>query len=126
MAIYPQTAIYIITFFLTVGLFIYSWPRRQGTGGHYLLAHLVALAIWEIGLLFESISMTSEMKVFWSQICYLGFPFVVPFFFMFILEYINQKKLTSWLTWLIFFIPILIMAAAWTNQWHHLIWSSFE
>jgi diguanylate cyclase (GGDEF)-like protein len=124
--ILPQAIIYAITFFFAGALFIFTWPRRRIPGGVYLLGHLVALSIWVIGLYFEAVSNSFQAKILWSQILYIGFTATVPFFFLFVLEYTNQTKIRWSFAAVFFIVPLLIDIAAWTNQWHHLLWTGFH
>jgi PAS domain S-box/diguanylate cyclase (GGDEF) domain len=124
--ILPQAIIYAITFFFAGAIFIFAWPRRKTPGGTYLLWHLVALEIWVLGLYFEAVSETMETKILWSQISYLGFTATVPFFFLFVLTYTNQTEVKRSFAASFFIVPFLTDIAAWTNQWHHLLWTGFH
>jgi len=126
MQILPHEVIYIITFFFTWAIFLLAWPRRHTSGGYFLLGHLASLAIWVFGLYFEAISYSITTKILWSQISYLGFTAVTPFFLLFVFAYTDQKSPKMSTAIGLFIMPILIDIAAWTNQWHHLLWTNFH
>jgi diguanylate cyclase (GGDEF)-like protein len=126
MIILPQVVVYAITLFFTAALFIITWPKRRTLGGNFLLLHLIALAIWVFGLLFEAISQTESSKIFWSQFSYIGFTTASPFLFLFIISYSQQRQLNWRFTSLFLIVPILTTIAAFTNQWHHLLWTNYH
>jgi len=126
MKILPHEIIYCVIFFFAAALFILAWPRKRTPGGYFLLGHLVALAVWVFGLYFEAVSTTMDTKILWSQICYLGFTAVTPFFFLFVVAYTNQRRVNPFFALSLFIVPLLTDIAAWTNQWHHLLWMNFH
>jgi diguanylate cyclase (GGDEF)-like protein/PAS domain S-box-containing protein len=126
MRLLPHEIIYAITFFLTCGLFTITWDRRHTPGGTFLLGQLVALAVWVFGLFFEALSTNISTKVLWTQICYFGFIAVTPFFFLFILTYTSQSRVKPAIVISLFIVPVFILLSAWTNQWHHLLWSNIH
>jgi len=122
----PHEIIYIITIIAATTVFLLAWPRRHTYGGTYFVCHLIALIIWVIGLFFEAISIESSTKIFWSQFSYFGVVSVTPFLFLFVLAYTSQEKVKPLLTVALFIIPVIVVAAAWTNPYHHLLWTSFR
>ena len=126
MHILPHEIIYTITFFFTWAIILLAWPRRRTPGGWFLIGHLVALSIWVLGLYFEAISSTINTRVLWSQISYLGFTAATPFFFLFIFSYTDQIRPRISFILCLFIIPLFIDISAWTNQYHHLLWTNFH
>jgi diguanylate cyclase (GGDEF)-like protein/PAS domain S-box-containing protein len=117
--------IYIIIFFFAAALFLLAWPRRKTPGGGFFICHLLGLAIWAIGLFFEAIGNIVSTRILWSQISYFGVVTVAPLLFMFVLAYTTQQKLSKRTVISLMVIPFLVLVAAWTNQWHHLLWPNF-
>jgi diguanylate cyclase (GGDEF)-like protein/PAS domain S-box-containing protein len=123
---YQLSIIYVILFFLAIALFILAWPRRKSPGGVFLLAHLICLSEWVFCQFFESIAATAPAKILWSQLCYLGFTTATPFFFLFVLAFVTQTKIKPGVIAEIMIIPVFTILAAFTNQWHHLLWTGFH
>ena len=125
MQILPHEIVYAIIFFFTSGLILIAWPKRHTIGATFFIGQSAALLIWVTGLFCEALSTTFASKILWSQISYIGFVAVTPFFFLFILAYTSQARVDKSTIIGIFIVPALILLAAWTNQWHHLLWSNF-
>lgn len=106
-------------------LFLLTWPRRKTPGGEYFALHLAGLAIWAIGLFFEAANTRESIKILWSQISYIGFVIVTPMFFLFVLAYTSQSKVNRLTFTSLLIVPFITLVAAWTNQWHHLLWTGF-
>jgi diguanylate cyclase (GGDEF)-like protein/PAS domain S-box-containing protein len=117
--------IYFIIFLCASTLFFLAWPRRKTSGGNYFIAHLISLDIWAIGLFFEAISLTQSTKVLWSQISYFGVVSIAPLLLLFVLNFTKQSQVKRSIVISLFIIPFLVLVAAWTNQWHHLLWPRF-
>ena len=121
----PHEIIYIVIFFCAAAVFWLAWPKRKIPGGLFFLFHLIALDIWVLGLFFEAGSINFLTKILWSQIFYCGFVSVVPFLLLFVLAYTSQTRVNLPIIIGVFLVPFFILIAAWTNQWHHLLWSNF-
>lgn len=104
----------------------FCWNRRGTPGATPLAWLMLAFAEWAVANAFEALVTTVPLKVFWSQVSYFGTSAAPVFFLLFTLEYSQQFK---WLTrrniGLLFVIPAITLAMAWTNDWHHLLWSQF-
>jgi diguanylate cyclase (GGDEF)-like protein len=125
MNLHLHAIVYIIIFLCAAAVFLLAWPRRKTSGGKFFIFHLITLAIWDFGLLCEAESTSIATKVFWSQISYLGFVFVTPLLYLFVLEYTSQEKVRFRSFIVLMIIPALVLVAAWTNNLHHLLWTSF-
>jgi diguanylate cyclase (GGDEF)-like protein/PAS domain S-box-containing protein len=125
MNLYLHEIVYIIILFCAAALFLLAWPRRKNPGGGFFVCHLIALVIWDIGLLCEAESVVRETKILWSQISYLGVVTVAPLLFLFILAYTSQEKVSLRSSISLMVVPAVVLIAAWTNEWHHLLWPWF-
>ena len=122
---FPVSIFYVVLFFLAVFLFFLALPRRNNAGGVFLLGHLASLSLWVFCAFFESIVITQSAKILWSQLEYIGLAAATPFFFLFVLAYTTQKKIKPQIIIELMIIPLLTVLAAFTNQWHHLLWTGF-
>lgn len=125
MNLQPHAIVYIIIFFCASSLFLLAWPRRRTFGGNFFLLHLVSLVIWDLGLIIEAESKIISNKIFWSQFSYIGLVFVTPLLYLFLVAYTTQEKVSLRTIIPVMIIPVVVLAGAWTNSMHHLLWPWF-
>ena len=125
-----QFSSYIAILFLNLLLSLivahFTLRLRDKPGGLPLGLLMLAVAEWSFALIFEATAATIPAKVFWSKIEYLGITSSPVFLLLFALEFTHREKWLQrrYLTcyWI---IPIISLALSFTNEWHHLIWTSF-
>jgi signal transduction histidine kinase len=103
---------------------VYGLRTRQATpGGRPAAAFLIALTIWLFGRLLEDAAPDLAGKVFWARVEYFGIATVPVFWLLFALEFARGLRF-PWPrpAWLLFAVPVLTIAAAWTNDTHRLLW----
>jgi len=102
------------------------WRRRTAPGGMALFWLMLAIVEWQLTGACEAAAVGIPAKILWSKISYVGTLSAPVFLFIFALKYSRQEK---WLTRrnlaLLWLIPAITFALAVTNEWHHLIWTSF-
>lgn len=85
---------------------------------------MLATSQWTLSGSLEMSAISMADKLFWSQVEYIGTLSAPVFLLLFALEYNQLRKLlVSRYVILLFIIPILTLLLAFTNQWHHLIWT---
>lgn len=93
----------------------------------WLFLMLAAMIEWTLCDALEQSVVEFSGHLFWSQMSYFGSTTLSVFLLLFALEYTGRK---SWLTRrtipLLFILPAVITIAAFTNDWHHLIWPGFS
>jgi len=100
--------------------------RRAIPGRNFLTLLLIAIAEWSLGAAFESASVGIPAKIFWSKVAYIGTTTAPVLYLIFVLEYLDLgKRLTRRDRFFIWLIPVTTMIMAATNEWHHLLWSTF-
>ncbi len=102
-----------------------GWPKRHVFGGGFFLVFTSALVIWLIGSTAETFATSQAQKILWSQISYIGFVQAIPFLFLFIISYVQQKKQPWQLITALLFIPFVTLFLAWTNGLHGWLWSGY-
>jgi diguanylate cyclase (GGDEF)-like protein/PAS domain S-box-containing protein len=122
----PYSILCFITALLSAFVAGVAWKRRSVKGGLPLALLMIAVAEWSLGAAFEYATVSIQGKIFWSILEYAGSLSAPVFFLLFAIDYNN---LVGWLKSrnipFLFIVPIITWGLAITNQWHHLIWTSF-
>lgn len=102
-----------------------TWRRRAVSGALALSWLMLVVVVWALSSGLEAASGTLDAKILFAKIEYLGSSSAAPIFLIFSLTYARQNQ---WLKRrnliLLWSIPSIITLLAWTNEWHHLIWTS--
>lgn len=105
----------------------YAWRHRAVAGARSFMGMMAALVVWCFTGAMEFAVVPPELKILCSKWQYLGVCAVTPFWFTFALGYAN---LGAWLTRrrlaLLWALPVTTVLMAFTNEWHHAVWSSFK
>ena len=122
----PYVFGYFVTAAISLAVAFVSWRRRTVPCGASLAWIMLAIAQWSFAGALEMAAISIPAKVFWSQVAYLGNTTSPVLLLIFALEYTHQR---NWLTprkiaaYLV--LPLITIAMAVTNAWHHLVWTSF-
>lgn len=101
--------------------------RREVRGGRALGMMLLAAALWAACDAIELHLPTVEGRQLISQIQYLGVVSCAPFFFHAAMELARlEARLTLPVKFLVWSVPLVTLAIAWTSDWHQLLWTSIE
>mgnify|MGYP000936757248 CR=1 FL=1 len=125
-----QLDLIIITIFITAivaailtGM---AWRRRNTTGGLQLACLMLGVTIWSFFTALEFTASSLIVRIWLSRFQYFGITTVPVSYLIFALEYTNhtkwRKKEYFLLMWL---IPVITIILAFTNDFHHLIWTKF-
>jgi len=106
---------------LAIILFAFTWRIRNSSGVKYFALFLLACSIWDFSCIFELSSTVLSTKILFSKISYFGASTVATFWFFFAITFSQKNKLLKnyKLFWI---IPFMVIAAAWTNEFHKLVW----
>lgn len=121
---------YIILIFASIVLnswmlvFTYLKTRgKPGAAGYMCLT--IAAIVYALGYAMELQSNSLEEAVFWLKIEYIGIPVIPSFCLVMVLDYMGLERYLSRKGLLvIFFIPIVSYILYYTNNYHHLFYSS--
>lgn len=121
------TVTYALSATVSVAAALAIFRRREVRGGRPLGRLLLAAALWALCDAIELHLPTVEGRQLISQIQYFGVISCAPFLFHAAMELARlESRITPAVTVLIWGIPLTTLALAWTNPWHHLIWTSIE
>lgn len=121
------TVAYSISALISVSAAAAVIRRREVRGGRALGFMLLAAALWAFCDAIEVHLPTVEGRRLISQIQYLGVVSCAPFFFQAAMELARlERLLTRPALFLVWAIPLMTLGMAWTNEWHHWLWTSIE
>lgn len=122
----PYVVICVVTSAIAAFVGWAAWQRRAMPGATSLALLMLAVTEWSLGAAFELAAVGIPAKVFWSKLEYFGTLTAPVFFLAFAIEY---NRLERWLTRrnvaLALAVPAVTTLLAFTNEWHHWIWTSF-
>jgi PAS domain S-box-containing protein len=124
---YDFTILSYVRFFsglIALGLIWLLWKKRNSSGALYLLTFELTAAIWAIGDGFEAAAITVSQKLHWAQVSYIGVTTSAVMFLLFALSYSHPSRIINLKTRLLLLtIPLITILMAFTNPFHHLLWS---
>nr|WP_255603800.1 histidine kinase N-terminal 7TM domain-containing protein [Oscillochloris sp. ZM17-4] len=111
----------LITAVLCMLLTLVIWQRRQAPGAVPLAVLVSAVALWSLAYMFSFTGTTLAAQLFWINLALVGIVLVPGSWLVFALIYSGHG---AWLSvrrlLLLTIMPLATLAAAWTNQQHHL------
>lgn len=109
---------------LALSLSIYLWRHRALRAVRYLIAVMLLVTLWAVGCAMEYMSPNLAASLFWVRVQWVGGSMLAPTFLAFSLCIAGYEKWVQWrFLWPLTLIPLLALAAAWTNSLHGLLWS---
>ncbi len=114
---------FVIGAILSGVLVVYAAKKRTVPATQALANMLLAIFIWSVGYIFETLATTVQVKLFWTKVEFLGIaPLPVMWLqFGFYYRY-NLEKAQRYANVLLC-IPLVTILLAWTNEYHHWMWS---
>jgi PAS domain S-box-containing protein len=116
----------VLTTVIALEVAFIAWRQRATPGALTFAILMLAMAEWTFTSGLEVAAMGLASKLVWAKAEYLGSALGSTLLLIFAFQYIRQDK---WLTRrnvaLLWIIPFCTILLALTNEWHHLIWTSF-
>ena len=113
--------------FLALALILGLLKRKNANGVVFLIFFELAAAIWALSDGFEHAATSLELKIFWSQIGYLGSSTTPIFFLLFTLAYTQlYRQFSLGIIALLMAIPVVTVILVFTYPQNHLIWEQVE
>lgn len=121
------TAVYLAATLASALACAFAWKRRFAPGGRWLCAMSASTTFWALTEALDFSSTTLSAHLLWAKLSYLGATTAPVFLFLFVQAY---KGRTEWgrprVVAALLVVPALAVAAAFTNELHHLVWPSLE
>lgn len=104
-------------------LMLWGWFHRPAPGAGWFAALMFSAFFWAIFYGVEMVSTDLPATLLWSKVQYLGSVTIMVEWLALVLIYTGQRqRLTPRNVVLLFIIPLITLALAWTNEYHELIW----
>lgn len=119
------TPIFVLNVVLSVWLAILVWQRRAVPGARVFAVMVLASALWSFSRVLEVGANEIWAKMFWGKFEYFGTVVVSPAWFVFTCYYSHKlKRFPRRYSVLLAIIPLITLFLTWTNESHHLIWTT--
>lgn len=125
-----QFTAYTIPLFITTAItLILLWVgvrRRHMLTARIFMLFCSAVIVWSVGYALEFMAVDLQAKLFWARVQYLGL-FSPVAFLLFTQLYLGFEERLYWQNLIVLAImPMIANVAAWTNDQHHLLWTSWS
>lgn len=118
-------AIYALGGVVAFVMALVVWQRQAAPGALPFSLLMLGIAWWEITSAFEMIAEGISAHVFWTQLGYFGVAAVPFFWFLFAAQYSGKLQWLARRNVILAAFPALVtLLAAFTNEWHHLFWTT--
>lgn len=97
--------------------------RSDSAVGREVLGMALCVAEWSLFYGIEILAESREYRQLWSQFAYVGTYGTVAFLLRFSLRWLRPQR-AGWWMFLIWVMPVIMVLGAFTNQSHHLVWTS--
>lgn len=88
---------------------------------------MLAVADWQWFNALEILAVDMPSKILWAKFEYFGIATVAMFWLLFAVQYTRRNRpLSRASVTLISIVPVLTIFAAFTNEWHRLLWSDIQ
>lgn len=119
--------VYAVAAGVALAACVIMWRRRDAPGGLPLALMLLAATFWAVCDAIELHLSTSAGKQLISQIQYIGVVSAAPLFFHAAMELTGLAgRVTRRGLLAIWAVPVASLGLAWTNPWHHWLWTGIE
>ncbi|MAT41843.1 MAG: hypothetical protein CL609_05840 [Anaerolineaceae bacterium] len=120
----------LILFLASVSAFLMAsilFRKKQIPAAVYLGMVFISIGIWLFAGVFEAAGSTQNIKIFWTQVGYIGLMNIMPFLFVFVVKYFQKdQQFNSKTLYWIWLVPVLVLILVWTNGWHGWVWPAFS
>jgi len=125
LAFNPQGLFSLFSLLIALLLMARAWRYRSRPIVKTFLVAMSALAWWSLAAVLERASPGLSAKVLYVKMSYLGIGALPAAWLAFTLQYADrEKRLTQRNVAMLAVLPFVTLAIAWTNDFHHLMWTN--
>lgn len=121
----PYSISLFLLAFLALASVMVAWSHPVSTGLRLAGITLILCAIWTFGSAMEFAVPNIANKIFWAKVSYVGIALVPTYVFFSIRNLILGEQRTIQQILLFMLFPITFIMAVFTNDFHHLLWTSY-
>ncbi|EKZ97043.1 diguanylate cyclase [Cupriavidus metallidurans] len=127
MPSYPLVLCLTIAVVCSVGMAIAAWPRRDDPTVRAFLLLAGGVVVWSGGRLLEISESDMAGRIFWAKLQYLGIV-AVPIGWLVAMIHVSRPHfVVPWSKlWVPVMAAVLSVVLVFTNERHHLVWTSIE
>lgn len=104
-----------------------AFSRRGSKGAKELGILLLSATYWSFVVFLESAADTQAFKLFLSKVSYVAVVTTPVLYLVFVYRFIGAPQLGPFRKVLyLLVVPLIVLILAWTNESHHLIWTSIS
>ena len=119
----PYSLLLFLTTLVTLGLLVITLKKKNETGGYALLGVLFSLIVWSFFAGLSASFSSIAYKIIATKLAYFGIVSFPVNLLLFSLYYTNNDKILSpFRIFFLWFIPLLGLFLILTNEQHNLIW----
>jgi diguanylate cyclase (GGDEF)-like protein len=123
----PYTIILLAASAMTAFYALYGFTRRRSPAALPFAGLAAAATFHAFGSAFELASVDMAGKIFWTRIEYIGIVFIPVFWLLLAARFSGRDKdLTKTVLGTMIFLSTLTLALNYTNDWHHLYYTSLS
>ena len=123
----PYTAVLLAASAVTVFFAFYGASRRRSPVALPFAGLAIAATFHAFGSAFELASVDLAGKIFWTRIEYIGIVFIPVFWVLLAARYAGKDRdLSKAILGSMIFLSTLTLALNYTNDWHHLYYTSLS
>lgn len=120
-----HTPIFTVNVIVSTWIAILAWRHGKDPGSKVFAVMLLASAFWSFWHLFEIGVDQPWARITFSKIQYLGAVVIGPAWLIFTFYYSKRvRRFPIRYALLMAVIPVITVVLAWTNEFHHLIWTT--
>jgi len=120
----PYTWVHVIAAVVGITVVFIIGYRGNLLAARFLACMELCVVEWTLASIFEVAATTVPLKLFWSQIAYIGTVGTPLFYFLFTVSYSQHNgSVKPRLIALLSVIPVLTLVMAATNGLHHWMWT---
>ncbi len=104
-----------------------AFGRSTSKGAKELGLLLISATVWSFVVFLEAAATTLEDKLILTKISYVAVVTTPVLYLIFVYRFIGSKRFASFRKIVqLLIVPIIVLILAWTNEYHHLIWTSLS
>lgn len=116
--------LYIIPFVISAVVLAilgtYGWFHRARAAALAFSIAMFCMLFWTVGFIIEIISVELAVKVFWSNVQFIGIAITPVALLIMVIHYLGYQSVKKWFVVMLMIVPVMTIILIITNEFHHL------